>query len=159
LLSAARGGNEVTNFFEPGAVAFMSLWKNENVYAALDVLTANNFSRNDIVFVFGNRDRREYGIRFNSRNIDAAEGVEHPVKSLDDVNLVRLELIFLPHDAEIVGGSVELIVNNNIRKMFQILPQDVTNSPFGFPVNSPSSGTADEAYTVYATNVVQKLAN
>jgi hypothetical protein len=137
--------NDLTNS-NSGRVAKMTLWKNERMGAALDTLTAENFSRNDFVILFGSRDRREYGIRFHSFNFNAANGIEYPVKTIGDVHIVRMDLSFLPHDSEIAGGMVELVVNN-VHKMFQIPRQNDTNSNMGYEPSFPCF--------VIATNGVQ----
>jgi hypothetical protein len=137
--------NDLTNL-NPSRVARMTLWKDEKMGGDLDALTAENFTRNDFRVVFGVRDRREYGIRFHSFNFNAANGREFPVKTIDDVHIVRMDLSFLPHDSEIAGGMIELVVNN-FHKMFQIPRQNGTNSGLSWEIGFPC--------IVVATNGVQ----
>jgi hypothetical protein len=111
-------------------VAKITLLKNESIGVRLDTLRAENFTHNDFTVLFGVRDRREYGIRFHSFNFNAANGIENPVKTIDDVHIVRMDLSFLPRDTEIAGGVVELVVNNE-KKMFEIPRQNDTNSNMG----------------------------
>jgi len=138
--------NDLTNW-DSSRVARMSLWKNERMGTTLNTLNADNFTRNDFRVLFGNpnaSNSREYGIRFHSFNFMAFNGLETPVKAIDDVNLVRMEINFLPHGSKIAAGGVDLVVNN-IHKIFQIFPQIDTNSPV--------SGTPGSPYMVIATNV------
>jgi hypothetical protein len=128
----------------------MTLWKNEGTRALLDTLNADNFTRNDFSVLIGNPNAgnsREYGIRFHSFNFAAFNGLEVPVKAIDDVHLVQMEINFLPHGSEIAAGGVDLVVNNGPHKLFQIFPQIDTNSP--------ASGTPGFPNLVTATNIPQ----
>jgi hypothetical protein len=112
-----------------------------------DTLDADNFVKDESSFVLGPGSNitiaTPVGIRFRSFNFRALRGWSVPAKSIDDVNLLRLDLNFLPHGSEIAGGSIELIVNNNIQKQFIVFPQTDTNSEDGSP---------GHPYTVVATN-------
>jgi len=146
LFVKGRDFNDLTNW-DARRVARMTLCKNDVSRSQnFDTLNADNFTKKDfIVLIGGFSDSREYGIRFHSFNFNAARGVETPVKAIDDVNLLRMDINFLPHGAEISGGAVELVVNN-IHKMFNVFPQADTNPP---------DGTPGYPYMVIATNVVQ----
>jgi hypothetical protein len=130
--------NELTNL-PSGKAAQLTLWKDERQGTALDPLIAANgdISEYNPIIVFGTRDRRIYRMQFHSLNwLLAVSGVEHPVKTLDDVHLVHIDLNFLPRDSEIGGASVELIVNN-LHKMFFAPEQNDTNSNLAYPLGFP----------------------
>jgi hypothetical protein len=103
--------NELTNL-PSGRASQLSLWKDERMGTVLDALTAANgdVSEYNPIFAFGKRDRRIYRMQFHFLNFQLAQGIEHPVKMLDDVHLVHIDLNFLPRDSEIGGASVELII-------------------------------------------------
>ena len=85
------------------------------------------------VELFGtNAGDREYGIRFNSFDFRAFAGEETPVRGIDAVNVLRMDLNFLPAGTQVTGGGVELIVND-IHIMFKVTPQVDTNAPDGRP--------------------------
>lgn len=123
--------NDLTNW-DSRRVARITLCQNDIRHIPnFDPLDADKFTRNDHKNMF-DRENRQYGIRFNSFPFMAAMGVENPVKTIDDVNLLRLDVNFLPPESEISGGGVILRVNNS-QKMFQFLPQIDTNPPDGRP--------------------------
>jgi hypothetical protein len=135
--------NDLTNKDFKGRVATMSLWNSDKEPAPLDYLNADSFTRNDFFVVAGNpnaSNSREYGIRFRSFNFRAFNGLETKVKALDDVQLVRMELFFLPRGSEVAAGGVDLVVNST-RRLFQI---DTNRSNFANP---------GPPYWVVATNV------
>jgi hypothetical protein len=121
-------------------VAQMLLCKNDLSSSSFDVLIAEHFSTS--VDMMG--DDRLYKIRFHAENLSEAQGSKTPVKALDAVNLLRIDVKFLTNSSEIVNGAVWLVANNNIHKQFQILPKTDTNPAFGHP---------GVPYTVVATNV------
>jgi hypothetical protein len=129
--------NELTNL-PSGRAAQLSLWKDERLGTVLDSLTAANgdVSEYNPILAFGKRDRRIYRMQFHSLNFQLAQGIEHPVKMLDDVHLVHIDLNFLPRDSEIGGASVELIINN-FHKMFFAPEQNDTNSNMGWQAGFP----------------------
>ena len=137
--------NDLTNKDFKGRFAMMSLWNSDKEPAPLDSLNADSFTRNDFSVMWGNpnsSNSREYGIRFRSFNFRAFNGLETKVKAIDDVQLVRMELFFLPHGSEVAAGGIDLVVNNT-RKLFQI---DTSRSSFA---------NAGPPYFVFATNVDQ----
>jgi hypothetical protein len=80
---------------------------------------------------FGLVDRRLYRVELHSFNFLTAEGIKPPpVKTIDDVHLVRVGLNFLPRDSQIANGRVILTVNN-VTKYFDIPNQNDTNSSSG----------------------------
>ena len=115
-----------------------------------DILSADNFLKDEPLFVVGPKSldvATPCGIRFRSFNFRALHGRETQVKAIDDVNLLRMDINFLPQRIEIAGGSVELVVNN-IQKRFLIFPQIETNSLDGSP---------GHPYIVYATNADESV--
>jgi hypothetical protein len=121
--------NDLTNL--SSQVARMYLWKDKKTPARLDDLKAENFTRNDFKILFGNpnaSNSREYGIWFRSFNFMAFDGIENPVKAINDVKIIRMEINFLPHGVKIAGGGVDLVANN-VHKLFQIFPQTDLDSP------------------------------
>jgi hypothetical protein len=135
--------NDLTNKDMHGRVATMSLWNNDKQVAPFDSLNANSFTRNDFWVIIGNpnsSNSREYGIRFNSFNFRAFNGLETPVKAIDDVRSVRIDTFFLPHGSRIAAGGINLVVNNR-HKLFQI---DTNRSNFENP---------GPPYSIFATNI------
>jgi hypothetical protein len=127
-------------------VAFMMLCKNDRQQSIFFPLYADNFSRNPAL---SGGNARSYSLRFHTEAFAAmiaGSGLEAPVKEISNVNFLCINLNFLPKNSEILGGTAEILVNGNIRKMFRIFPQIDTNPPDRTP-NFP--------YTVIATNVVQ----
>lgn len=135
--------NELTNW-NPRRVATLSLFENgDTARSGFDTLYADNFTKNDLISLFGPfSGSREYGLRLQSFNFLALMGRESPVKAVENVNLLRLDVNFLPRGCEITGGEIELIVNN-FHTFFKIPPQIDTNPPDGSP-NFP--------YLIIATN-------
>lgn len=130
--------NELTNL-PSGRKAQMTLWKNEREGFSLDDLEAANGDISEYfpIFVFGTRDRHIYRVALHSFNFMTAEGIKPPlVKIIDDVQLVHVDLNFLPHDSQISGGRIILTVNN-VTKYFDVPNQNDTNSNLawqsGFP--------------------------
>jgi len=77
--------------------------------------------------------RQQHGIdALHSFDLSIAEGINPPpVKTIDDVHLVHVELNFLPRDAQISSGRVILTVNN-VTKYFGVPNQNDTNSFMGW---------------------------
>jgi hypothetical protein len=126
-------------------VASMMLCESNSQSSSFFPLFADNFGQ---VFSPSNGNRRAYSLRFHMEGIEAVFagiGYERPVTIISDVNFLRINLNFLPKNSEILGGTAEIVVNGNIRKVFQILPQTDTN---------PQDGTANFPYIVIATNLV-----
>jgi hypothetical protein len=68
-------------------------------------------------------------------------------KDVNQVAGLMMRLFFVPHDVEIVGGSVILQINGELRKYFVILPQKAYPRPKGMPANDNGFGL-----TIFATN-------
>jgi hypothetical protein len=117
---------------ETNRQAEMTLWKDGRWGTSLESLFAKNGDISGYVKgpIFG-MPFREYRMEFQSLNFNAAIGQETRAKVIDDVHWVRIDLNFLPHDSEIVGGSVVLIVND-LQKRFDIHPQNDTNFEQGW---------------------------
>jgi hypothetical protein len=92
-----------------------------------------------------------YTCRFQSDGTESfAEGMglNRPVKDFEKVKTLRLDLKFLPKGTQILDGSVIVVANDNIRKIFKILPQIDSN---------PVDGTPNSPYVVIATNSVPDI--
>jgi hypothetical protein len=123
---------ELTNL-PTGRKARMSLWKNEREGFSLDNLEAANGDISEYfpMIIFGTRDRHIYRAALHSFNFLTAEGNKPPpVKTIDDVHLVHVDLNFLPRDSQISSGRVILTVNN-VTKFFDVPNQNDTNSNMG----------------------------
>lgn len=115
-----------------------------------DILSAENFLKDEPLFVIEPQSMdvaMPCGIRFRSFNFRALHGRETPVKAIDDVNSLRMDINFLPRGTEIDGGAVDLVANN-IQKRFVIFPQMDTNL---------EDGTPGHPYIVYATNADESV--
>jgi hypothetical protein len=92
---------------------------------------------------------RAYSLVFQAQGMEAENdviGFVRPVKDINKVVAVRMDLKFLPKNSKILGGAVDMVVkgsNGNIRKIFQIFPQIDTNA---------ADGTPEYPYFVIATN-------
>lgn len=133
--------DDMTNW-NPDHVALIRLCKNDVGHLPLfDWLDAETYKKDEYHNLF-DRANRTYSIHFQSWGILPGMGVTSKVKDLDDVNLLQMEINFLPRGAAISGGGVELVANN-LHKIFAILPQTDTNFP---------DGTPGFPYIVLATN-------
>jgi hypothetical protein len=70
---------------------------------------------------------------------------------IDKVKALQIDAKFIPHDAELLGGNVEIIINGNVRLDFDILPQKAFPPPTGLSANPGDSG-----FTMIATNATLK---
>lgn len=130
--------DELTNL-PSGRKARMSLWKNEREGMPLDALEAANGDISEYfpIILFGTRDRHIYRVALHSFNFSTALGIKQPpVKTIDGVHLVHVDLNFLPRDSQISGGRVILTVNN-VTKYFDVPNQNDTNSNLAFPIEFP----------------------
>jgi hypothetical protein len=68
-----------------------------------------------------------YSLQFHSEGTAAfvVSKVGIPVKQINNVKVLRMNLNFLPTNSEIVNGIAELVVNGRVHKMFTIFPQEV----------------------------------
>lgn len=124
---------ELTNLPD-GRKAQMTLWKNEREGVMLDTLEAGSGDIRGRVLrmTIGTVDRRVYRVQLHSFNFLTAEGINAPpVKTIDDIHLVHVDLNFLPFDSQIANGRIILTVNN-VTKFFDIPNQNDTNSNMGW---------------------------
>ena len=153
VVTGTNFSNDLTNW-DAQRVARMSLWVNEEILFLSNPIEAETFSRSDfniagspkgkIILDLGRQaNSRMYGVRFHSFNFLSALRIGFSVAAIDNVNLLKMEFNFLPHDSKIEVGSVDLVVNS-CHKMFKIFPQVDT---------SPSNGIPGFPYLVLATNV------
>lgn len=133
--------NDLTNW-NPNRVALIRLCQNDVRHILnFDWMDADTYKRGEYHNMF-DAAGRGYAIRFQSWGFLPGMGIKSKVKDLDAVNLLQMEINFLPRGAEITGGGVELVANN-LHKVFAILPQTDTNFP---------DGTPGFPYIVMATN-------
>jgi len=147
LIIAPTNIAELTNLVS-GREARLTTWKDERWGTSLETLIAegNDINEYPIRFVFGTSRGKIYRMQFSSPNFNTAEGVEYPVKILDDIHIVHIDLNFLPRDAEIVDGSVELVLNSE-HKMFEFPRQNDTNSTLSSEYGFPCTGIATNGVT------------
>ncbi|HZF00718.1 MAG TPA: hypothetical protein VE344_02370 [Methylomirabilota bacterium] len=131
-------------------IASLALCQND-VEAKFDAthfgfLDADKFVRSGSVLIGNDTVRkRGYSLIFNSEgNLVMDSGTGIPIKEIENVKVVRMDLKFLAKDSEILGGKVQVVVNGKILGNFQILPQIDTNV----------WSEADPLYVVFATNGV-----
>ena len=55
------------------------------------------------------------------------------VSAITNVDTLRLEIKPLPHDLKVLGGTVRLVVNNSILRVFDIPPQIDNRGDDSFP--------------------------
>jgi hypothetical protein len=110
-------------------------------------LSAEKFNRSGFVMIGGDTIRkRGYSMTFQSEGMEAFSlSPEQPVKDIDTIKIIRIDLKFLPKNSEILNGKIQIIINRSIIGDFQILPQIDTNAADGVP-NFP--------YAIFATNGV-----
>ena len=133
--------DDLTNW-NPNHVGLITLCQNDVRHIPnFDWLDADTYKKGEFHNMFDSANR-SYAIRFQSWGFLPGMGIKSQIKDLDGVNLLRMEINFLPRGAEISGGGVELVANN-LHKVFAILPQMDTNFP---------DGTPGFPYIVLATN-------
>lgn len=71
---------------------------------------------------------------------------------IDAVRVLVIAVKFIPHDAELLGGDAEILINGNIRVDFDILPQKAFPLPVGL-----SAKAGDSGFTLIATNATLKI--
>jgi hypothetical protein len=147
LIVAPTNITELTNLVS-GREARLTTWKDERWGTSLETLIAesNDINEYPIHFLFGTPRGKIYRMQFSSPNLNTAEGIEYPVKILDDIHLVHIDLNFLPRDTEIVDGSVELVLNSE-HKMFEFPRQNDTNSTLSWEYGFPFTGIATNGVT------------
>jgi hypothetical protein len=73
---------------------------------------------------------RTYSMQFHFdedwSGIEGINGLEMKVKEINHVNVIRINIKSLPHDLEILDGSVKLVINDTVVKKFEI-PQQKNN--------------------------------
>lgn len=122
-----KGGkfNELTNS-SSSAVATMMLCESNIMGSTFSpgFLVANNFEKG---FMGPYPDSpRAYSIRFHSEDMGnwLGLGIETPVTAIDCINVLRMDLSFLPKNSEILDGSTAtIIINSGVQKAFQIPSQ------------------------------------
>src|SRR5208283_1297949 len=114
----------VKKFFSPGLiVANERIWDlaGGSEFPILDTdhlisLPGQNGGRTYFMQCHFDEDWAEFGLI----------GMKRQVKEIDRVNVLRISVKCLPHDLEILDGSVKLVINDSVIKMFQI-PQQTDN--------------------------------
>jgi hypothetical protein len=100
-----------------------------------------------------------YVIRFDSQGTDlipyipVTRATPQKVKSIiDKVKILEIDLKFIPHNSDFLGGDAKVLVNGNVQLDFDILPQKAFPH---FPGLGDSPG--DSGFTMIATNATLKL--
>jgi hypothetical protein len=135
--------------WQTGMVAILMLYESGDSKTSssspFDLLEADGF-------LLGNNghfpDARMYFMKFQQNLFAASSNIgrgKMTAKKIDDVKFVGVGLNFLPPGAEILDGSVEIIVNSSLSKVFQILPQKDSD---------PEDGKFARPYWIFATNTL-----
>jgi len=141
LTVMGRTFNDLTNRDIKGRVAKMTLWNVDKKAAPFDILSAENFTPNEVWDLVGND--RIYGIRFHSFNFMSYMGQDTKVMAIDDLGSVRMEITFLATNSKIITGGVIVTVNN-------------TNIQFQIDTNASGLEPGSQEFLVIATNVAQR---
>jgi hypothetical protein len=128
-------------------VASERLWYLNGGIGTLPTLAADNFDTPD--GFFGSRPYlRPFIMQFHmwDFSIENAEWEKRKANEIDRVKALKIDVKFLPHDVEILSGSVDIIVNSALRKNFKILPQkdNLENPTDAFSNTTP--------FVIFATN-------
>ena len=126
----------------PSAAAMMMLCSSNISAGWFGFLVADNYK----VETHNDRGTRSYLMRFHvfeDSDIYLLDGVRPLAGRIQDVNLLRVDAWFLPHDAVVVQGSAAIVINHNVRKTFHFPPQKDLN-----PLNS----TMGHGFIMVATN-------
>jgi len=114
----------------------------------LNFLDADKFDR------YFNGPTLDYVMRFHFSDYGVILMGDKNIKTagwaFDHVKFLDIQLEFLPHDAEILGGSAVLTINSGPQKWFEIRPQKDSY---------PTGGTPGTPYTIIAsvpTNIVSE---
>ncbi|HSY74288.1 MAG TPA: hypothetical protein VK810_02365 [Dongiaceae bacterium] len=144
---------DLDSWGSPSMVASLILCESE-LESSMDAstfppLSAATFSKMGTVLFGGNTNKtKAYSLAFQSQGYEAITSQnEKSVKEISKFKIVRLYLKFLPKNSEIMGGNVNIVVNGNIRKSFQIFSQIDTNA---------MDGTKGFPYIVIATNSISR---
>ncbi len=91
---------------------------------------------------------RAYFMRFHISDWSAIDEswMQRQAKQIDNVQVARIDVKFLPQDLQILDGSIKIIINSTVRKSFQIDPQ-LDNDEY--PMINPNTAP----YVIIATNV------
>ena len=115
-----------------------------------DTLDSESFVKDEGILIVGRSMDvgTPVGMRFKSYNFRSLRGWKTSAREIDNVNLLRIDINFLPHETEILGGSADLVFNNNLQKHFVLYPQSDTNL---------LHGTVGHPYMMVATNFDEKF--
>jgi hypothetical protein len=53
----------------------------------------------------------------------AGDNDRKPIREIKSVSFIVMQMKFLPKNTEVLGGTVLVVVNGKIPRMFQVLPQ------------------------------------
>ena len=110
------------------------------------VLDADTFKR------FRVNGDHGYTVRFNTsllRSRDFASPMPSVRDALKQISCVKIDAKFIPHDSQVLGGTVQLLINGQFSKRFTILPQLAFESRDALSTNNNNAG-----FTMLATNTV-----
>jgi hypothetical protein len=103
---------------------------------------------------YGPEDSHGYILHFRPEGLFTFTGgmAGMPPKKTSEVmaqvHLVRVDLKFVPHDSEVEGGTVDILINGGIRKVFTISPQTALATNLGGLGDVPGNS----GFTILATN-------
>ncbi len=160
-----NGSNELPRWGGP-AVAWMNL-RGTNFHQlpsflqTFGLLISDDFVTEISVDAQSHETSKRYFLRFHMDDqeessftdiiVHPSPGVLVPMPTPKDVMngiaVLQIDAKFIPHDAEVAGGSVILLMNGNVRKYFEILPQKAFPASIGLGTNTDNSG-----FTMLATN-------
>jgi len=69
---------------------------------------------------------RSYWLHFGSQGMAAlfaGDNDRKPIREIKSVSFIVMQMKFLPKNTEVLGGTVLVVVNGKIPRMFQVLPQ------------------------------------
>lgn len=82
------------------------------------------------------------------------EAKAHPVKELENVNVLRVDAKYLPHDLEILDGMAKMVVNDTVVKIFKIPRQKAhLDNDTGIDTYSNTTPFAIFAFPASSSNV------
>jgi hypothetical protein len=139
-----------TNFHElHGFLQQFELLQSEDFATEISVNAKTHETSKRYILHFHVNDLAES--RFHDIVVHPSPGVLVPAPTPKDVinrvPVVQIDAKFIPHDAEVAGGSVTLLMNGNIPRYFEILPQKAFPPPIGLGTNTDDCG-----FTMLATN-------
>lgn len=85
-------------------------------------LVADNFTKSALGGAQGPTADRAYSMRFHLEDLGLRER-EDLAERIDDVSMLTINTFFLRTNAHILGGRVRLVVNSQLQRYYNIVPQ------------------------------------